>query len=45
MKVYKLIPLTQATERQVHNLDSQDLNNCKSIVADFVTYFKAKHMG
>lgn len=44
MAVYKIIPLTQATERQVYNLTEEDYTAAKATVSEFVTLFKAKHL-
>ena len=44
MATYKIVPLTQATERQTYSLSEEDYTNAKAIVSEFVTLFKAKHL-
>jgi hypothetical protein len=43
MAVYKTIPLTQATDRQVQQLAQEDFDAAKAIVFQFITFFKQKH--
>lgn len=44
MAVYKSLPLEQAVNRQVQNLSSEERTVALSVVADFISHFKEKHL-
>ena len=44
MAVYKSLPLSQAVDRQAQQLSNDERTAALATIADFIAYFKEKHL-